>query len=467
MMFKKARLATSTLAGSGSARPWAAAAAVGIVLLALGIGRKANAEVSSPGDEAFRNTWPCWRGPRADGTAGEIPPASALVDKPEDARLVWTSEAWIPPSGRSHMGKFVTGFASPCVSEGRVFLFWYEGDGKVVDEKVLKEGTRRRGATEEWGRKIASVAANEIVLCVDANTGQTLWNTVVGKGPNLQGSGSGKLGGHYSMAAADGKAFAIGTNARAYCLDAATGKVLWTAPTGPTEKRERELEKAVAAGTLQEGAFGRIGGGNRHNRMPNGCPAYADGVVWVFDTAFDAETGKVLWTGQHGNSMPSPVVWNCEGKQYFISGGGVCVEPKSGKVLWKVRGGSGSTPAVGEGYLVVDAAHRCYRITPMQAELLWELEKGFDTDMNSSSVIHDGYLYANTSHPGGHRREGAKYGGAANHVCIELATGKEICRIGASSNSGSLIAFGPWVIQEGVFRPSVSLLRSDQDTLRS
>jgi len=90
----------------------------------------------------------------------------------------------------------------------------------------------------------------------------------------------------------------------------------------------------------------------------------------------------------------------------------------------------------------------CYRITPEKAEPVWRLEKGGGADMSSSAVIHNGYLYANTMHPGGHRREGKKYGGAANHVCIELATGKEVCRVGAPSNSGSLIAFGPWIIHE-------------------
>jgi len=407
-------------------------------------------------DKTSREDWPCWRGPRTDGTAGEIPPASALVHKPEDARLVWKSEAeWTRPYG------FTSGYASPCVADGRVFLFWYVGDGKSI-LKTRREGhfiNKKNGSLPDaFKDRLASIAADEIVLCVDARNGKTLWRWVMpSRGINLMCT-NGKNGGHFSMAAADGKAFAIGTNARLYALDAATGETLWSAPTGGTEQREQWLEACIAANSAKVPANGKnpLSGCPRQDRgLVCSCAAYADGVVLFRDKAFDADTGKVRWTCKRYGGYASPVVWNHEGRSYFISGGGLCVEPETGKVLWEAEGGFDrkdhrATVVVGDGYLVLGAANACYRITPEKAELVWKIDKGGGCDMGSSSVIHNGHLWANTSHPGGHRREGKKYGGAANHVCIELATGKEVARIGAPSNSGSLVAFGPWIIQESI-----------------
>jgi outer membrane protein assembly factor BamB len=204
----------------------------------------------------------------------------------------------------------------------------------------------------------------------------------------------------------------------------------------------------VEQGSLRgAGGFGTIGRGRAD--LPNGCPAYADGVVWVYDTAFDADTGKVLWTGHHGNGTPSPVVWNHQGTNYFISGGGVCVEPRSGKVRWKAAQApsSMSTPTIGDGYMVLGGLQACYRITPEGVEEVWRKgPQGFGGDMGSSSVIHNGHVYAQTR--GDLRKEKHGKSCRGNLVCVELATGKEISRVRSGSNSGSVVPFGPWILHE-------------------
>ena len=56
--------------------------------------------------------------------------------------------------------------------------------------------------------------------------------------------------------------------------------------------------------------------------------------MFFHDTAFEAKTGKVLWQKNVGSGKGSPVVWTVEDKTYFICGGGYCVEPRTGRLLW-------------------------------------------------------------------------------------------------------------------------------------
>ena len=100
--------------------------------IALTAGLAAVVSLAQAGESDMTATdWPSWRGPSAKGSAAVD--AAKLMDDPSQARLVWESEAEIPPSGNNHLGKWTTGWSSPCVADGRVFLFWYEGDEHVID----------------------------------------------------------------------------------------------------------------------------------------------------------------------------------------------------------------------------------------------------------------------------------------------------------------------------------------------
>ena len=89
--------------------------------------------------------------------------------------------------------------------------------------------------------------AEDVVLCLDAATGQTLWRTVFPDGlyrdhPIM---GSSKIGVYSTnVAAADGRVFARTTSGWTFALEADTGKALWSSP------HAAGIHRAVVGGVL-------------------------------------------------------------------------------------------------------------------------------------------------------------------------------------------------------------------------
>ena len=98
-----------------------------------------------------------------------------------------------------------------------------------------------------------------------------------------------------------------------------------------------------------------------------------------------------------------PLRWTHKGKEYAVAGG-VCFEPRTGKVLWQVIGRSGGrgggSAALSENHIVFNSARvdkgggiTCYRITPEKAELAWSLPPELRGD-TASPCIYRGHVYA-------------------------------------------------------------------------
>jgi outer membrane protein assembly factor BamB len=141
---------------------------------------------------AEQNAWPCWSGPRTTFVAPSS--GNELVADLNKARLIWQSQE-ITPMGKAHaarsgqysagrhggdqQGKPSGGGGSVVVSDGRVFLSYYlpSGDAVVPDipgGRSFDENSRR-------------VAADDVVLCIDAANGKTLWKRVFkDQGVNIQ-----------------------------------------------------------------------------------------------------------------------------------------------------------------------------------------------------------------------------------------------------------------------------------------
>jgi outer membrane protein assembly factor BamB len=171
--------------------------------------------------------WPQWRGPEQTGAAVESPP---LIDTlPADGlRPLWTSE----PIKAARNG----GWGSPSIADGRVYLFAHEREdieklgpakfpwlaedkrGHLTAEQYAEYERNRRDEDQE--RAKASVF-RELVYCLDAATGATIWHTrsdsVYSRFPQ---SGSPTVVGS--------KVYILGAARIARCLDAATGKDLWS-----------------------------------------------------------------------------------------------------------------------------------------------------------------------------------------------------------------------------------------------
>ncbi|HVX61179.1 MAG TPA: PQQ-binding-like beta-propeller repeat protein [Pirellulales bacterium] len=159
----------------------------------------------------------------------------------------------------------------------------------------------------------------ELVVCYDADTGDERWRhaeqtrfTEVVAGPGPRGTPQFH----------DGKIYAQGANGTLSCLDAATGKALWT----------QDIAKDSGAKLPQWGF--------------SGSPLVAHGLVTVFAggpsgksvLAYDAESGKLAWTAGEGmHSYASTQAATLGGVEQLLMAtdtGLISLDPESGKAIW-------------------------------------------------------------------------------------------------------------------------------------
>ncbi len=200
-------------------------------------------------------TWKTADGKRTGGVSGLVKTETEL--KSADGKLFVNS---MQPSGTvSNIEKGYGRSANALVDLETLAVEWKTELGPGVKEKFL-------------------LHADDVIVCMDAVTGKTLWKTVFAeKGCYQQGHKIGPV--NNTPCVGDGKVFAMGSLGRVYALDAQTGKPLWEIPN---------ITNVTL--TSAEG-FGRFQGN---------WPVYVDGVVVIgnqVDTlhGYDAKTGAELW----------------------------------------------------------------------------------------------------------------------------------------------------------------------------
>ena len=213
----------------------------------------------------------------------------------------------------------------------------------------------------------------DTVICLDAATGKTLWKkrflpedheTLAAEhGTSGKTSDYAVVGVCSTPAIWNGKCYAQGASGL-YCLSTRDGSVLWQA---------------------------------KDAQLTHGSPLVTDNIVFQYNTAYDAETGKVLWKTERGRASTyddanySPVLWVSGGKKYIIgqtqppkSWG--CMELETGKVCWTLDKSGVShldllSPVIRDNILVQCVSCRgkkmvrAFKISPTEATLLWENDK--------------------------------------------------------------------------------------------
>lgn len=261
-----------------------------------------------------------------------------------------------------------------------------------VDEQGFEQSVRDRVVAAVPATK---KVANDVVLCLDAETGEEAWRFEVPGHPSGRGSSS-------TPAVAGGKVFAA-LSEHLYCVDAANGKEIWRSPlTG----RKGPASSPLVAG---ESVF------LQQNHL----------------SCFDATTGQEIWQNKDAKgSNQSPAIWGevvlCNSANDLVA-----VAVASGSTLWTQPGGGDSTPVVAGNHAVVasktDGANLvAYRLTDGGAEKLWS--KDFlARRYGSSPIIHEGHVY---------------HLGSDMHACFALATGEEKWNRPSSSSISSPILVG-------------------------
>ncbi|MCB1086315.1 MAG: PQQ-like beta-propeller repeat protein [Verrucomicrobiae bacterium] len=268
--------------------------------------------------------------------------------------------------------------------------------------------------------------ANDVVLCLDADTGKTLWRFETPGFPSGRGSSS-------TPAVVDGKVFAA-LSEHLYAIDAASGKELW---------RAKLSKKGPASSPLVVGDKVYL----QQNAL----------------TAYDVATGKEWWQNKDANgSNPSPAVWNdgkrdlilCNGTKSFVG-----VDAATGETLWTTDGGGDSTPSI-SGDLAVIVSNKdgknliAYRLKPDGSgpEQVWSRDF-LARRYGASPILFEGHVY---------------HLGSERHLCVNLANGETAWdRPASSSISSPLLADGKLFIYEnrGGFINMIKASPADYESL--
>jgi outer membrane protein assembly factor BamB len=242
--------------------------------------------------------------------------------------------------------------------------------------------------------------AEDVVLCIDLNTGNTLWKC------KMPGEATGRMASSTPCVAA-GRVYALGS-LNFHAVDAVSGKLIWSKPL-PV-------------------------------KGPAASPMVVDGVLVMNAgklAAFDSATGNPLWTqAKAGGGNSSPVAWKSGDKTVIICNGrGILagVDLKSGDVLWKTPAGGDCTPAIVGDWLAVQTASPkvgilAGKLTAKGFTQLWNIP--YDPLRSQSSpLILDKHVYLMDD---------------SIHYCFDLATGREVWKekVASSTISSPVFADG-------------------------
>jgi outer membrane protein assembly factor BamB len=226
--------------------------------------------------QAHGDDWPQWRGPKRDGVWNE----TRVVEQFSKPQL---AIQWRKPIG--------SGYSGPTVAEGRVF---------VAD-------------------RVVEPAQQERVHCFDAKTGGPRWTHSYDCVYEKVGYTAGPRA---SVTIDDGRAYSLGSMGHLFCLEAGSGKVLWSKDLNSLYKIRMPIW-GIAASPLVDGGLAIVQIGGEHACL----------------VAFDKKTGEEKWKALDDNaSYSSPILVEQAGRREMVCWTGDSVaglNPQTGEAFWK------------------------------------------------------------------------------------------------------------------------------------
>lgn len=307
--------------------------------------------------------WPRWRGPRGDGTWN----GPRLPEKwPADG----LAQRWRQPIGG--------GYAGVIVADRRVYTCDRQTDPREVER----------------------------ILCFDAESGERRWersyavaygNLDYGNGPRA------------APTVFDGRVYALGAVGHLHCLDAETGKPVWSAHLADDLDGRVPMWGYAASPFIYEDLVIVQPGGKS-----------GDSIV-----ALDRRTGKRVWSSlSDETAYATPVVLEHNGTVQLICWTPSHVrslDPRTGRPFWSVPykvtyGVSIATPIFHRGLVFVSGyweGSKAIRLgeDAEDAAVAWE-ENRYLRGLMSQPLCRDGYVYLLDK--------------AYGLTCFELDTGKKV-----------------------------------------
>ncbi len=342
----------------------------------------------APAPPAASPDWPQWRGPNRDGRV-----LGFTVPKTWPKTL---REQWKVTVGVGH--------SSPLLVGDRIYVFARNGE-------------------------------EEVLMALDAANGKELWRSgqKVAYEMNPAATGHGK-GPKSTPVFSNNRVCTLGISGHLSCHDARTGKVIWRKDFSGQYPNTSPLYGTAMSPVVENNLLiAHVGGQDK-------------GAL----TAFDAGTGKVVWSyEQDGPAYSSPVVAELAGVRQvltFTQKELIGVEAATGKLLWKLPAKSSYdtnsvTPVVYKDTLIfsaedqgITAVRPTRRGGAMTAEVVWN-NKENELYMNSP-VLEGNLLFGMSA-----RKKGQFF-------CIDAATGKTLWqspgRMGENAaiiNAGEVLLF--------------------------
>ena len=279
----------------------------------------------------------------------------------------------------------VKGFILPDVWPGQLTRVWQQKVG-LGDASVAFVG----------GKLFLNVKQdeNEKALCLDAATGKTIWTTILNPAPEVTGGARTHPGPRSTPTVKNGKVYLIGAGGRLNCLDANTGKVIW--------KNENYTEVPVFFAAMSPLI------------VDGKCIAHLNGKENGTVVAFNADNGEIVWKLKgEPSTYSSPLLMKLGNEEIIVlqTETDVIGISKTGKLLWKFptpgeqRFYNSSTPVIdgqniilcGQGKgtksVKLEKSGDTYSVTEN-----W-VNPDFGTSFNTP-ILKDGYLYAHEARLG-------------------------------------------------------------------
>lgn len=270
----------------------------------------------------------------------------------------------------------------------------------------------------------------ETVEAMDALTGKTIWTFDYATA--YRDDFGFDEGPRAIPTIAGGRVFTHGADGWLHGIDFATGKMLWSSDT----RKVFDAPKGyfgVASSPVVDG-----------NRVLVNVGGKQGGIV-----AFDAATGKTLWTATTDEpSYSAPVIADINKQHtaaFFTRTGLVAVDPSNGKVLYQYRWRARMAASVNAAVPIVNGNQIFLSSSYGTGAVLLQVENNTvkpiwsgDESMSnhySTSVLKDGYLYG---------FDGRQEFGQTLR-CVELATGKVMWNVDAFG-AGSLLIAGETLV---------------------
>ena len=240
------------------------------------------------------------------------------------------------------------------------------------------------------------VADKEVIDCLDAVTGKLLWTTSSPAG--YRDRFGFDEGPRAVPTIANNKLYTHGAAGMLSCTDLKTGKKIWRVDTHDTFKPRESFFGAACAPLVSGGkVFLQVGG-----TVPVGPGGKGSGVI-----AFDSETGKALWGATSDEAgYSSPVLGQLAGKTRlvcFTRTGVVILDPANGDILyekrWRARIGASvnaATPVLTDDMVYFSSSYQtgsiCLKASEGSYRELWSGDRILSSHY-SSIIQSSGYLY--------------------------------------------------------------------------